>query len=979
MTNPPPPMPLAGSRIKARNLGADAPEDVDKPQDAILQGQGESKATEAAVTESSAVAVKSPPGLSISVATRPTVQTSGLTPNSLPRQPGDSLSSPSTISNRHSQLPAFDDVAIDPLSQQILKRTRTPNQLYRLKRQDTSDNSTHGSLNDDSPAGSFKANRQSTPPPLRRTDLPSLSRDKKKGVSFLSRFIGSKKKEPTVNEDDDSESIVGGQRTEGLDAAVFSQPIGFTPTYPPPPKYIRVRAHNKTAKDFNRLFLAQELFKNPATRNRTSDAQPAAPYPAGKQKNAIWSIKFSKDGRYLAVAGKDKVVTVWEVLGSEEDRREHEIDEESHVGGNGTPNGSSNNGDRLSTPVFRAEPMREYVGHTGDILDLSWSKNNFLLSSSMDKTVRLWHVSRSECLCVFQHSDFVTSILFHPKDDRFFLAGSLDSKLRLWSIPDKGVAFYAEQPDLITAVAFTPDGKFAIAGCLSGLCIFYETEGLRYHTQVHVRSSHGRNARGSKITGIEALNFPPDDPNGETKILITSNDSRIRLYNFRDKSLEYKFRGNENTCSQIHATFSDDMKYVICGSEDRKVYIWNLNAGVGEKKTKIPLEYFEAHSSIVTCAVIAPTKTRQLLGHSGDPIYDLCNPPPVTLISRSESFTSSIRFQSDAPAQRPRESVAYPRDKTHPQKPKPAEESPAYVARSTHLDGNIIVTADNEGKIKVFRQDCAYIKRKNESWETSSTFSKKIGTGIFGNGSTKRFSTHSQPPGPERILSWRNSVQSQDGSARVPRSSTGGRESAGKDSAGRNSVDDKDTSAISSRDRSVSPKKSVSTMSTQSYGTANSNVPKIAVADMSGNGPVANRSRGNSVNSTASSTFNPRGKHVSGKDYLPTSPLAKTISNDASDLMIQEGGGSFAFYNLAAAPSTSVGHLMPDGSDRRPSVISSAGTDDGFSSDTTDDNDALTCKTCGGASFKAKRAGRRGDARLVCAKRIHRRILIDKV
>mgnify|MGYP002477707072 CR=1 FL=1 len=52
----------------------------------------------------------------------------------------------------------------------------------------------------------------------------------------------------------------------------------------------------------------------------------------------------------------------------------------------------------------------------------------------MDKTVRLWHVSRNECLCAFQHLDFVTSIAFHPKDDRFFLSGSLDCKLRLWNV-----------------------------------------------------------------------------------------------------------------------------------------------------------------------------------------------------------------------------------------------------------------------------------------------------------------------------------------------------------------------------------------------------------------------------------------------------------------------------------------------------------------------------------------------------------------
>jgi WD40 repeat protein len=44
-----------------------------------------------------------------------------------------------------------------------------------------------------------------------------------------------------------------------------------------------------------------------------------------------------------------------------------------------------------------------------------------------------------ECLCVFQHIDFVTAIAFHPRNDQFFLSGSLDGKLRLWNIPDKKV------------------------------------------------------------------------------------------------------------------------------------------------------------------------------------------------------------------------------------------------------------------------------------------------------------------------------------------------------------------------------------------------------------------------------------------------------------------------------------------------------------------------------------------------------------
>ena len=81
---------------------------------------------------------------------------------------------------------------------------------------------------------------------------------------------------------------------------------------------------------------------------------------------------------------------------------------------------------------FMPKPFCTYTGHSADVLDLSWSnvsriyfmgsiinfmilQNYFMLTSSMDKTVRLWHISRKECLCIFKHVDFVTAIAFHPK------------------------------------------------------------------------------------------------------------------------------------------------------------------------------------------------------------------------------------------------------------------------------------------------------------------------------------------------------------------------------------------------------------------------------------------------------------------------------------------------------------------------------------------------------------------------------------
>lgn len=256
---------------------------------------------------------------------------------------------------------------------------------------------------------------------------------------------------------------------------------------------------------------------------------------------------------------------------------------------------------------FMPKPFCTYTGHTSDLLDVSWSKNYFILSSSMDKTVRLWHISRRECLCCFQHIDFVTAIAFHPRDDRYFLSGSLDGKLRLWNIPDKKVALWNEvdgQTKLITAANFCENGKFAVVGSYDGRCLFYTTDQLKYHTQIHVRSTRGKNSTGRKISGIEPLP-------GEDKILVTSNDSRIRLYDLRDLNLSCKYKGYVNASSQIKASFSHDGKYIISGSENQCIYIWKTHhdyaklSSVRRDRNDF-WEGIKAHNATVTCSIFAP-------------------------------------------------------------------------------------------------------------------------------------------------------------------------------------------------------------------------------------------------------------------------------------------------------------------------------------------------------------------------------------
>ncbi len=190
----------------------------------------------------------------------------------------------------------------------------------------------------------------------------------RKGVSFLSRFIGSKKKDAEVNDD---ESEQGDKRTEGMDADVFSQPIGFIPRFPAPPKYIKVRSHGKKEKDFDRVFLAQELRGRTGVEiaqngGRSSRNTAVDPSQSTKDGNAIWALEFSKDGKHLAAGGQDNIVRIWAVISTAEERHAHEKEEDATV--------RDGEGMRLNAPVFKTKTVQEYEGHTASVLDLSWSK-----------------------------------------------------------------------------------------------------------------------------------------------------------------------------------------------------------------------------------------------------------------------------------------------------------------------------------------------------------------------------------------------------------------------------------------------------------------------------------------------------------------------------------------------------------------------------------------------------------------------------
>ncbi|KAJ5973453.1 hypothetical protein N7481_010663 [Penicillium waksmanii] len=737
----------------------------------------------------------------------------------------------------------------------------------------------------------------------------------RKGVSFLSRFIGTKKKDPLPDAEDESSEPEPSRMS--IDT---SHPIGFIPRHPAPPRYLRVRTHYKKDKEFERVFLAQELAGIPG-QQRAAERRISTSTSSQNGEHtgrAIWALQFSKDGKYLAAAGQDKKVRLWAVISTPDEREAANHDDTEQPRNEQDP-------PRLKAPMFHPKPAQVFEGHTGSILDLSWSK----------------------------HSDFVTSIQFHPRDDRFFLAGSLDTKLRLWSIPDKSVAFVTAAPDMVTAVAFTPDGRYSMAGCLNGTLNIYDTEGLKLSGQIHVRSARGKNSKGHKITGIDTMISPPGDPKGDIKLLVTSNDSRIRLYDFRDRVLEAKFRGNENSCSQIRATFTEDNKHVICGSEDRRAYVWPI--GTVERDTdKRACEIFETQSAIVTVAVTAPTATKQVLALSEDPIYDICNPPPVALMSPDESPEAPKQESSGNESgskhirtgSAPRLSIVS----------KMAHDSPSYLARSKHPDGNIIVMADYSGKIQVLRQDCAYDKRRFENWKANSTISRRImrrsnSARHSVASSNGKESTHKTPS--ERIVSWRNSV------IRHGRTSTEGSRSGLRTRSP--SPHHHRAAAFrltSSRPSSMGPHESLSAAATSPPSSprpsgAHTRQPIEKRSGLNGHGPVV------------------------GSDLraLPSSSAGIIASGKGNDnpLWLQ-GDHSYAYWNkithdaMAMRSRKSKDLLSPNSirsDERKLSTTSSILSSDYASSTSEKDEDNLKCDHCRGSNFRGVK-DRDGKQKLIC-------------
>ncbi|KAK6126087.1 hypothetical protein DH2020_040201 [Rehmannia glutinosa] len=452
----------------------------------------------------------------------------------------------------------------------------------------------------------------------------SFRNSKRKGAAFLKNIKGVATSMSGLSKEQEHSLPPEEQKDQKAPKAATSQ-------------WVKARQHGKSYKEFTALHMSQEIQAH---------------------EGSIWSIRFSYDARFLASAGEDKVIHIWEVQECEV-MSNRPGDDLSSVSGTPVHPMAGIGSDR--PPLAEITPMPsekrkkgknyrkkgssipDYVNVPETVFGLSEKpvctfKDNIvqlLLSSSMDKTVRLWDLETRTCLKMFAHNDYVTCIQFNPVDDDYFMSGSLDGKVRIWSIPDRQVVDWTDLHEMVTAASYSPDGQGAIIGSHQGICRFYSIDDCklehRNDIQMKLKSQAKKlpgfqsQAQAKKITGFQ---FAPWNP---SEVLITSTDSRIRIYN--GSELVQKYRGFRNSSSQISASFSPDGKHVISASEDSQVYIWKVveskNPGGGKRRSRITVqahEHFQCKD--VSVAIPWPGSTRN-------------EPPTVEIHSKRHSKRST--------------------------------------------------------------------------------------------------------------------------------------------------------------------------------------------------------------------------------------------------------------------------------------------------------------------------------------------------
>ena len=154
-------------------------------------------------------------------------------------------------------------------------------------------------------------------------------------------------------------------------------------------------------------------------------------------------------------------------------------------------------------------------GHEATAVSAKFSRDGkFIVSASLDKTVRIWNASSRECVRIIKQPEYVNCAKFSPCGGRVAVASG-DHTIRIWSVATGTCVRVLEgHKGIVLSVDYSPDGTRIVSGSQDKTVRVWELTGgcalvLRGHTK-----------------SVESVEFSPDG----TKIVSASADKTARVW-----------------------------------------------------------------------------------------------------------------------------------------------------------------------------------------------------------------------------------------------------------------------------------------------------------------------------------------------------------------------------------------------------------------------------------------------------------------